>query len=72
MGARPGAAHQRQLGRCRLIFLPCRDRAYSLVFRFPSLDKAQAFWNSPAYQEIVPIRQKASTGRIYMVEGLPQ
>jgi len=42
------------------------------VFRFPSFEKAQAFWNSPAYQAIVPIRQKAATSRIYLVEGVPQ
>ena len=42
------------------------------IFRFPSYEKAEAYWNSPAYRAIAPIRQKATTSRIYLVEGLPQ
>jgi uncharacterized protein (DUF1330 family) len=41
-----------------------------VIIRFDSLAKARAFWNSPAYQEIVPIRQKSAQSRIVVVEGL--
>jgi uncharacterized protein (DUF1330 family) len=43
-----------------------------VIITFPSMDKARQFWNSPAYQALIPMRQKAATGRIYIVEGLPQ
>ncbi len=40
-----------------------------VILEFPSLAQAQAFWNSPAYRAIVPIRQGCSTARIFMVDG---
>jgi uncharacterized protein (DUF1330 family) len=41
-----------------------------VIIRFDSMEKARGFWNSPAYREIVPIRQKSSQAQIYLVEGL--
>jgi uncharacterized protein (DUF1330 family) len=31
---------------------------------------ARRFYDSPAYQAILPLRQAASRGRLYLVEGV--
>ncbi len=41
----------------------------TVILEFPSVAQARAFWDSPAYRAIVPIRQGCSTARIFMVEG---
>jgi uncharacterized protein (DUF1330 family) len=44
-----------------------------VVIAFDSTEKALAWYNSPAYQAIKPIRQGASTSRMFIAEGpLPQ
>ena len=44
-----------------------------IVFQFESFDKAQAWANSSAWKELVPVGQKnTSYFRVYAVEGLPQ
>jgi uncharacterized protein (DUF1330 family) len=44
-----------------------------ILFQFESLDKAQAWANSSAWKDVVPIGQKyTSYFRVYAVEGLPQ
>ncbi|MBT6590094.1 MAG: DUF1330 domain-containing protein [Rhodospirillaceae bacterium] len=40
-----------------------------VMIEFPSYEKAKAWYNSDEYQAIVGIRQKASTGSAYIVEG---
>ena len=42
-----------------------------VVLAFDSTEKALAWYNSPAYQAIKPLRQGASTSRMFMAEGLP-
>lgn len=42
------------------------------IIRFDSLEKAKAFWNSPAYREIATLRHQAAQSRIFLVEGLAQ
>ncbi len=42
-----------------------------VVIAFDSTEKALAWYNSPAYVAIKPIRQGASVSRIFMAEGLP-
>ena len=42
-----------------------------VVIAFESIEKALAWYNSPAYEAIKPIRQGASLGRLYLAEGLP-
>jgi uncharacterized protein (DUF1330 family) len=42
-----------------------------VVIAFDSIEKALSWYNSPAYQAIKPIRQGASTSRMFMAEGLP-
>ena len=42
-----------------------------VVLAFDSTEKASAWYNSPAYAAIKPIRQGASTSRLFIAEGLP-
>ena len=41
------------------------------IFAFNSMDDLKAFWNSPAYQAIIPIREKSAKSIIYAVQGAP-
>jgi uncharacterized protein (DUF1330 family) len=41
------------------------------VFAFNSMEDIKAFWDSPAYQAIIPLRDKSSKSRIYAVQGVP-
>ena len=43
-----------------------------VIVQYPNLKAAEDWWNSPAYQELIPIRQKAAKSRIFLVEGLAQ
>lgn len=40
-----------------------------VVIAFESMEKAQAWYDSPAYQELRPIRHKAAKSRVFIVEG---
>ncbi len=40
-----------------------------ILIQFPSLAAAQAFEGSAEYLKVAPIRQRASTGRFFIVEG---
>lgn len=42
-----------------------------VLVEFPNADDARRFYDSPDYQELVPIRQAASYGRLFVVEGVP-
>ena len=42
-----------------------------LIARFPSIDAARAWYESPAYQEVVQHRFKGAAYRALIVEGLP-
>ncbi|MFE7168149.1 DUF1330 domain-containing protein [Streptomyces sp. NPDC057616] len=41
-----------------------------VVIGFPSMDQARAWWDSPAYQEIAPLRSQHIAGDIIMVPGV--
>jgi|SRR5262249_39704057 len=41
------------------------------ILKYPSLEDALAFERSPEYQALVPIRDKRTKWRAYVVEGLP-
>jgi uncharacterized protein (DUF1330 family) len=41
-----------------------------VVIAFDSVEKARGWYDSPAYQEIKPIRQSAAKSRLYIVEGV--
>lgn len=40
-----------------------------VVLEFPSRDQARAWYESDAYQRILPVRQRNSTGRLVLAEG---
>jgi len=40
-----------------------------VVIEFENLEKARAFYYGKAYQEIIPLRQAASKGRLFLVDG---
>jgi uncharacterized protein (DUF1330 family) len=46
---------------------PPRSRV--VVIEFESLEKARAFYYGKAYQDIIPLRQAASRGRLFVVDG---
>ncbi len=45
------------------------NNARNVVIEFPSFDRAEAWYNSPEYQAIIPIRQKAGESDHFIVEG---
>lgn len=42
------------------------------IIAWDSLDKAQAYRNSAAFKELVPLRDKLAKFRAFTVEGMPQ
>ena len=40
-----------------------------VVVEFPSLAQAQKFYDSPEYAPLIKLRQKASKGKLILVEG---
>jgi uncharacterized protein (DUF1330 family) len=40
-----------------------------VVIKFDNMEKAKAWYDSPAYREIRPIRHRAAKSRVYIVEG---
>ncbi|GGQ65878.1 DUF1330 domain-containing protein [Streptomyces asoensis] len=43
-----------------------------VVIGFPSLDRARAWWDSPAYQEIAPLRARHIEGDIVLAPGVAE
>lgn len=41
-----------------------------VILRFPTVEDARAWYNSPAYQAAVAYRQKGADYRAFIVEGL--
>jgi uncharacterized protein (DUF1330 family) len=42
-----------------------------VVIAFPGIDEARAWWDSPDYQEIAPLRSRHIEGDIILVPGVP-
>jgi uncharacterized protein (DUF1330 family) len=42
-----------------------------VMLEFPSMEKARAWYESPEYQEILPIRLSANKDKMVIFEGLP-
>ena len=40
-----------------------------VVLEFPSMAQAQKFYDSPEYAPLIKLRQKASKGKLILVEG---
>jgi uncharacterized protein (DUF1330 family) len=45
------------------------DQMRTVILGFPSLSQARAWYDSPAYKEAKALRQAASQGRLFIVEG---
>ena len=41
------------------------------MLEFPSIEKARAWYESPEYQEVLPIRLSANKDKMVIFEGLP-
>jgi len=41
----------------------------TVIAEFPTMDAARAWYESDGYQVLVPLRQAATTGTLFMVEG---
>ncbi len=44
---------------------------YIVVIEFPNMRNLRAWWDSPIYSGIRPIRERLTTGQNYAVEGVP-
>ncbi|MGW0080054.1 DUF1330 domain-containing protein [Streptomyces sp. NPDC003393] len=42
-----------------------------VVIAFPGIGEARAWWDSPAYQQIAPLRSRHVEGDIILVPGVP-
>jgi uncharacterized protein (DUF1330 family) len=42
-----------------------------VIIRFPSMEALQQWYNSPAYTAIRPLREKATSGHFFALEGVP-
>jgi uncharacterized protein (DUF1330 family) len=40
-----------------------------IMIAFPSLEQAQAWYDSPAYRNILPIRHRSATSRVFIMGG---
>ncbi|MFJ4922049.1 DUF1330 domain-containing protein [Streptomyces sp. NPDC088725] len=43
-----------------------------VMIGFPGTAEARAWWESPAYREIVPLRQRHSRADVILLEGVPE
>ncbi|MEU9124393.1 DUF1330 domain-containing protein [Streptomyces sp. NPDC048506] len=43
-----------------------------VVIGFPGIAEARAWWDSPEYQEIAPLRSRHIEGDIILVDGVPE
>jgi uncharacterized protein (DUF1330 family) len=41
-----------------------------IILEFPSREAAETWYRSPAYQKILPLRLKSSTGNLVLVDGV--
>ena len=41
-----------------------------VIVQFPDVEKAKAWRHSPAYAELLVIRDRASTSRVYVIDGV--
>ena len=43
-----------------------------VIIAFNNMEDVKAFWNSPEYQAIIPLREKSTKTRAYAVEETPR
>jgi uncharacterized protein (DUF1330 family) len=44
---------------------------FSVIIAFDSVEKANAWWDSPAYEVIKPIRHASAKATLFVLEGVP-
>ena len=44
----------------------------TVIIKFPSTEQAQAWYNSSAYEQLRPFRQRSGVSRTYIINGLPE
>jgi uncharacterized protein (DUF1330 family) len=76
LAALPGTLapfHERTLARSPAVALDASTPPAGAVaiLSFNSMDDLKAWWNSPAYQAIIPLREKSAKTRAYAIQGLP-
>jgi len=54
------------------IQLEGKQAADLVVIKFPSLEHASRWYNSPAYQAIKPLRTANTVGTVFLVQGVPE
>ena len=57
-------------GRCKLLEGDSSELDRTIVIEFDSYEQARQFYESPNYQEILPLRVSASRSEVLLVEGL--
>ncbi|GAB2604020.1 DUF1330 domain-containing protein [Pseudactinotalea suaedae] len=43
-----------------------------VLIGFPDIDRARAWWDSPEYRQIAPLRSRHIPGDIILVDGVPE
>ena len=43
----------------------------TVIIEFPSMERARAWYDSDAYRNLRPVRQRSDISRTYIIEGLP-
>lgn len=43
-----------------------------VILGFPSMEQARLWYASEAYQSILPLRTRNSTGAVFFIEGVPE
>lgn len=42
-----------------------------IVIEFPDIGRARDWYNSPAYQQILPLRRDNASGHVFLLDGVP-
>lgn len=53
----------------KLVSLEGEPSKRVIMIGFPSMEQAQAWYASPRYQEIMPIRHRSAKSRVFIMEG---
>jgi uncharacterized protein (DUF1330 family) len=76
LAALPGTLapyHVKTLGRGPAVALDASTppAGSTVILAFNSMDDLKAWWNSPAYQAIIPLREKSAKTIVYALPGIP-
>ena len=43
-----------------------------IIIRFPSMEKARAWYDSPAYAELIPLRAQHAKSTVFLLDGVAE